>query len=159
MHRSFITLVAGIVAISVATGAVAASAARTAAPPFELTVEGWGWDWYTDSPFVTDGEFTASGAFCPAGRIQMRSETQSVIEVLTCADGSGTATVRYVPSDHSVFYTGQPGWRIVGGTGRYERLRGQGTVTSVWTGEPDATQADCGFDFVGGVDPADCLPS
>ena len=149
MHRSVIAFVAGVLAVSVATGAVAARAARTAAPPFELTAKGWGWD--GGSAFVTDGEFTASGTFCPAGSIQSHFEPQGVVEVLTCADGSGTATVRFVRSDHGVFIspddlTGQPffvsGWRIVGGTGRYEKLRGQGTFTNVVMDNPEAPCVD-----------------
>jgi hypothetical protein len=130
MHRSLIAVVAGIVAISVVVGAVPASAARTAAPSFELTAEGLGWD-----SFVAEGEFTALGAFCPAGSIQ---EGPIGVHVLTCADGSGTATVRLVwPSE----------WRIVGGTGRYEKLRGQGTFTSVVTGDHEVVCDEFAFEF------------
>ena len=123
-NRSFVAVVAGIVAISVAAGAVTASAARTAPASFELTLEGW----------ASGGEFTASGAFCPTGRIETLRYDVRWVQLLTCADGSGTATALVVGEP----WTAEVGtWRIVGGTGAYVKLRGQGTFTIVETGDRD----------------------
>jgi hypothetical protein len=118
MHRSFIALVAVIA--TTAVGAVTALAGQTAAPSFELTFEGWG-----------DAEFTASGTFCPSGRVETLSYD---VQRLRCADGSGTATalVAWEP------WTAENGtWRIVSGTGAYGKLRGQGTLTIAETGHRD----------------------
>jgi hypothetical protein len=117
MYRSFITLVAVIVATT-AVGAVTALASRSAVPSFELTEDSF-----------SGGKFTASGAFCPSGRVEGYE-----IQLLTCADGSGTAMAVVV------FPGGVRGgdsgtWKIIGGTGAYEKLRGQGMVTTVETGE------------------------
>jgi hypothetical protein len=125
MHRSFIVLVAGIIAISVAAGAVTASAARTAAPSFELTSEGW----------LSGGEFTASGAFCPSGHVQTLRYDLYWTQLLACADGSGTATALIAWPETVGDEVGT--FRIVGGTGAYEKLRGRGELTSVETGDRD----------------------
>lgn len=138
MHRSFIAVVAGIAAISVAVGAALASAARTAPPSFELTFEGR----------FDGGEFTASGAFCPSGRIEtLRYDVAGSVQLLTCADGSGTATALVAGLD---YWTSEAGtWRIVGGTGTYEKLRGHGTLTWVETGDGDLVCDEfLGCDFV-----------
>ena len=57
MHRSFIALVAVMVATT-AVGAVTALAGQPAAPSFELTFEGW------MGQRGGGAEFTASGTFC-----------------------------------------------------------------------------------------------
>ena len=122
MHRSFIALAAAIVATT-AVGPPAL-AGQTAAPSFELTSEGW----------FGDSEFTASGAFCPSGRVETLRHDVHPVQQLTCADGSGTATALVVGDP----WTAAVGtWRIVGGTGAYEKLRGQGTFTIVETGDSD----------------------
>jgi hypothetical protein len=55
--------------------------------------------------------------------------------LLTCDDGSGTATALVVPLDSE--HGGSGTWKIVSGTGRHEKLRGQGRFTSVRTsGDP-----------------------
>jgi hypothetical protein len=129
VNRSFFAVVAGIVAISVAVGAVPASAARTAPPSFELTSDDW----------FGSGEFTASGAFCPSGRLETLRYDVHLVQLLTCADGSGTATALVAWPEYWVGGVGGVGeagtWRIVGGTGAYEKLRGQGRLTSVETGD------------------------
>jgi hypothetical protein len=120
VNRSFFAVVAGIVAISLAAGAVPASGARTAPASFELTSEGW----------YTGGEFRSSGVFCPSGRVETLRYDVHWVQLLTCADGSGTAPALVAWPEAS---RGEAAWRIVGGTGAYEKLRGQGRFTSVET--------------------------
>jgi hypothetical protein len=124
MHRSFIALVAAMVATT-AVAAVTALAGQPAAPSFELTFEGW------MGEREGGAEFTASGTFCPSGRVEALSYD---VQLLRCADGSGTATalVAWEP------WTADDGtWRIVSGTGAYEKLRGQGTLAIAETGDRD----------------------
>ncbi len=85
-----------------------------------------------DSP---TGTFTARGPVCGSGitsdvvvvTSRGRRLFFDVRKTFTCADGSGTftfhilATVRPCdPLDHGI-------WTVVGGTGRYDDLRGAGT--------------------------------
>ncbi len=122
---------AGVVAV----GAVTALAGRTAAGPFELTFDGRH-EADPESPvgFRHVGPFTASGVFCASGQARTLGGigTTPLIRMLTCDDGSGTATALVVPLDNE--HGGSGGWRIVSGTGKYERLRGEGRFTSVRTG-------------------------
>jgi hypothetical protein len=125
VQRLVAAAVAGIVAISIGAGAVSASAARTAAPSFELTSEGW----------LGGGAFTSSGAFCPSGRVQTLRYDLYWVQQLTCADGSGSATALVAWPETVGEEVGS--FRIVGGTGAYEKLRGHGDLTSVETGDRD----------------------
>jgi hypothetical protein len=125
INRSLIAVVAGILAISVAVGAAPASAAHTAPASFELTFEGW----------PGGGEFTASGAFCPSGRVETLRYAAQSVQLLSCADGSGTATALVALPDYWTTESGT--WRIVGGSGTYEKLRGQGRLAIVDTGDRD----------------------
>ena len=133
---------AGALAVALACpvgGAVTAGAASTAAPPFELTFVGWHEpDPASPAGFSHVGTFTASGGFCASGRVKTLSVTgytpgnAQASRLLACEDGSGTATalVSPVQNEHGGIGT----WRIVGGAGAYERLRGHGTFASVRTG-------------------------
>ena len=101
---------AGVVAVSAAT----ALAARSAASPFELVVEGRAVD------VILDGTFTSSAPFCESGTAAHAPYSGEYRELYTCGDGSGSLTFRFMP----------PGnfgdWRIVEGSGRYASLRGKG---------------------------------
>jgi hypothetical protein len=133
-------LVAALAAIAAsAVGPISSSAGTTAPPSFELV-----FDAHREpadfSPIgsVPVGSFTASGSFCPSGRattIDVRAEaTIQLVRLLTCADGSGSATaiVSFASGSFEDSTTGA--WRIVSGTGQYTNLRGRGTFSAVRTG-------------------------
>ena len=100
---------AGIVAVSAAATALAA---RSAASPFELVVQGRAVD------VILDGTFTSSGPFCESGTAAHAPHSGEYRELYTCSDGSGSLTFRF---------TSPTGWTIVEGSGRYGSLRGKGT--------------------------------
>lgn len=124
------------------TGALAAltlAAPATAAPAQPVRI-----DLHVD--FAAGETFTATG-FCPAGTAESfgfhqagvgRATTFHLFKTLTCADGSGTLTIRVEAG--SVF--GTPGtiggWAVVGGTGAYAGTRGGGRIV--------------GTSFDGGID-------
>ncbi len=122
---------AGVVLV----GAVTALAGRTAAGPFELTFDGRH-EADPESPvgFRHVGPFTASGVFCASGQARTVGGIGAtpLTRLLTCDDGSGAATALFVPPDSE--HGGSGTWRIVSGTGKYGKLRGQGRFTSVRTG-------------------------
>jgi hypothetical protein len=70
------------------------------------------------------GIFQATPPLCAGGTdtFEFPSET------LTCADGSGTFTIRYVgaPDERNRFTS----WHFVGGTGAYAGIKGGGDVVS-----------------------------
>jgi hypothetical protein len=140
LHRSSMRV--GVLAVGLAgliCGAVTASTASATTPPFELTFVGWHEpDPASPAGFTHVGTFAASGAFCASGRIKTLSVTDSApgnaqaSRLLACEDGSGTATALVSPVQNE--HGGIGNWRIVGGAGAYEKLRGHGTFTSVRTG-------------------------
>ena len=140
MHRrSMLTAALAVGLACLIGGAVTASAASTGAPPLELTfVGGHVPDPASPVGFSHTGTFTASGALCASGRMRTTETTgttpadTTAVRLLTCDDGSGTATavVFPVPSEHG----GSGSWQLVSGTGAYEKLRGHGRFTSVATG-------------------------
>jgi hypothetical protein len=118
---------------------VFAVAARAASSPFELVFDGRHEpDPASPRGFWHAGPFRASGAFCSSGegltlRVTGDSPTNAeATRLLTCADGSGSATALVVPIDAE--HGGSGLWRIVSGTGQYANLRGRGTFASVLVG-------------------------
>jgi hypothetical protein len=114
-------------------------AARAASSPFELVFDGRHEpDPASPRGFWHVGPFRASGALCSSGdgltlRVTGDSPTNAeATRLLTCEDGSGSATALVVPSDAE--HGGSGLWRIVSGTGQYAKLRGRGTFTSVRVG-------------------------
>ncbi len=131
MHRrsfNWVALVgiglAGVVAVSAAT----ALAARSAASPFELVVQGRAVD------VILDGTFTSSAPFCESGTAAHAPHSGEYRELYTCSDGSGSLTFRFMPLGDS------GDWTIVEGSGRYASLRGKGNTSSrtwgPWRGRP-----------------------
>ena len=114
---------------------VTALAARTAAHPFGLTFDGRH-EADAESPvgFRHVGPFTASDPFCASGQARTLggTDTAPLTRLLICEDGSGTASAFFMPPDSE--HGGSGTWRIVSGTGKYEKLRGHGRFTSVRTG-------------------------
>ena len=136
LERSFVMVVATTVATTMAAiGAITALAGPTAAGSFDLTFDGRH-EADPESPvgFRHVGPFIASGAFCASGQARTVGGigTTPLTRLLTCDDGSGTATALFVPPDSE--HGGSGSWRIVSGTGKYGKLRGQGRFTSVRTG-------------------------
>ena len=84
------------------------------------------------------GRFTASGTFCTSGNATTLGVTGTTpadaeaTRLLTCDDGSGSATALVVSIDSE--HAGSGNWRIISGTGPYEKLRGRGRFASVRTG-------------------------
>jgi len=137
--------VCGFVALLVGmTVSFSADAAATPAE-FTLTFDG---THVADTTFPVglrhDGRFTASAPFCAAGRAYDVKDVQfdplTVLRMHTCDDGSGsfTALMTAVAGEHG----GGGPWKIVEGTGRYEKLRGFGTYTGETIG------GDAGNTFV-----------
>ena len=149
VDRSLVAVVALTAAIAMsAIGAIGATAGasqeRGRAAGFQLTFDGrheldpeesadWG-----GPVFDHVGSFTASGAFCSSGSATTTtgySEAWEATRVLTCADGSGSATaVVWSRSGADGEHAGEGNWRLVAGTGLYAKLRGQGTFASSMTG-------------------------
>jgi hypothetical protein len=87
-----------------------------------------------------EGRFTASAPFCPSGTaIDTRHvllETLSVERTHTCDDGSGSIIVS-IPDVAREHQGGGGTWKIIGGTGKYEKLRGSGGYSGqVLGGDP-----------------------
>ena len=120
-------------------GAIAAVAGSAAPGSFQLVFDG-GHKPDPDSPvgFRHVGPFTAAGAFCSSGSTATLGVTGTTpadaeaTRLLTCQDGSGSATALVVSVDME--HGGSGAWRIISGTGQYAKLRGQGRFASVRTG-------------------------
>jgi hypothetical protein len=89
--------------------------------------------------FVANGSAVENGTVCAAGTVydasveifNPQSESQRILRILkmfTCDDGSGTFDVRMVVNlDLTTHYT-TASWMIVGGTGDYAGLHGNGSL-------------------------------
>ena len=125
------TLVLGIpcVLLSIMTAPLPAQAA--AAAPVSIDVV---------SPFDGLTTFTASGgSLCASGTatvVEFRGTgsdhaaafTFHLVRTFTCADGSGTFSLRIQAAVQPCDPTDAGAWVVVGGTGRYAGLRGAGTL-------------------------------
>jgi hypothetical protein len=128
------TTIVAIMASLALAGAASSSGARSSARPLELVFVGWHEpDPKSPAGFSHAGTFAASGVFCSSGRTTTTEVTNArAIRLLTCDDGSGTASaVVFFPQNE---HGGSGSWQIVGGTGLYQKLRGHGSYTSVATG-------------------------
>jgi hypothetical protein len=130
---------AGVVAAS----AVAASAVRSTASPFELVFTGR-YEPYPECAALPDpdpmcfdmqpatGTFTSRDPFCGSGTAETAEPSGPLVHVVrryTCADGSGSLTLRISRLD-AEFTTGSSGeWEIIEGSGQHEGVRGKGTYT------------------------------
>lgn len=135
LQRAALVAVAAIAASAV--GALSSAAGTAASPSFELVFDAHR-ETADFSPvgFVGVGPFTASGEFCPSGHATtfgVRPDPGAIQldRLLTCSDGTGSATaIVSFPAGAFEDRTGGS-WRIVAGTDRYTRLRGRGTFRSV----------------------------
>jgi hypothetical protein len=131
---SLIALV-GVLGVS----AVFAVAARATSSSFELVFDGRHEpDAASPMGFWHVGPYRASGPFCSSGNgltlgvTGNSPATAEATRLLTCADGTGSATALVVSIDAE--HSGSGAWRIVSGTGQYAKLRGRGTFASVLVG-------------------------
>lgn len=92
------------------------------------------------------GTFTASAVVCPSGSFVDAVEfppgnadpaAEQVHETFTCADNSGTFTIRFQP--HLPSPDGTVPWSVESGTGAYAKLQGNGRLTVVVTGPSSLT--------------------
>jgi hypothetical protein len=125
------TLVLGVpcVLLSIMTGPVPAQAG--AAQPVSIDA---------DSSFAGSSTFTASGGgLCASGTAadagsrvtgsdHATAFTFHLVKTFTCADGSGSFSLRIQASVRPCDPTEAGAWAVVGGTGRYVGLRGAGTL-------------------------------
>ena len=90
---------------------------------------------------VVNGTFTAdSQVLCDSGttsdvtRVVGQGATLSIhnLKTFTCADGSGTFTLRIQATVQPCDATDRGAWSVAGGTGDYERLRGAGTLLGTY---------------------------
>lgn len=146
-RRTQRALIVLLVSISgwIAVSAVAALATTATPSSVALVFDG------THSPGIGptnlqhQGSFTASSPLCPAGHGADRQFVYplATLREYTCGDGSGsfTALVDSIIAEH-----GGPGvWKIIGGTGRYEKLRGRGTFESEFVSGSLADEATVAF--------------
>jgi hypothetical protein len=133
-----------------AASAMAALAAGSAAKPFELVFNGgYEWEW-ADFP-VAAGAFSSKAPFCEAGSARDVQFGNGIARRFTCADGSGSITLRLGASGPE--WTGDGDWSIVEGTGQYAALRGRGA----FRGEGGFSISTFHSTFQGFVD-ADAVP-
>jgi hypothetical protein len=78
------------------------------------------------------GTFTSGAPFCGSGTAETAEPSGPFVHLIrryTCADGSGSVTVRISRLD-AEFTTGSSGeWEITEGSGQYEGLHGKGTYS------------------------------
>ena len=64
--------------------------------------------------------------FCPGGKTSGGSEGALITTTFRCSDG--TLKVRFAPTQHSLVQSAE--WVVVSGTGRYNDLRGGGSMVA-----------------------------
>lgn len=143
MHTRTAALSAGIAAL-LGVGALVTGLGRASPSPFDLVMR----DGFHSSAgpadkfvlgFRHEGPFTASAPFCFSGyALDLVLVPPLELRQFTCADGSGSITVRKFVVRADAQYTHEEGtWTIIEGTGRYSTLRGKGTsVLDTISGDP-----------------------
>jgi len=124
-HVLFVTLLATVALVSI--GQERSLAAVDRGPtPFHLIFEGAHDQSYGQANPLRRGGFSAVAPVCAAGAgvDERYVHPDGVVREHTCADGSGSFTAILSPAVAELGGAGE--WRIVGGTGRYADLRGQG---------------------------------
>lgn len=140
---------------------VLAAAAAGAPTSFELRFDGVHMPATiaSNSGLQHEGAFTASEPLCSSGQaVDIRFEGQVAVRRHTCSDGSGSFTARIEPP--TAEHGGQGDWRIVEGSGQYEKLRGKGRFTGVLVSGDPADPATVGYrtTWAGAVDFDDLAP-
>jgi hypothetical protein len=131
---------------SLAGGGVVAAVAASATPsPVALVFDGAHHPGIGPTNLHHEGRFTASAPVCSSG---YGTDVQFVypaamLREYRCDDGSGsfTALVDSIVAEH-----GGPGvWKIMGGSGRYAKLRGMGTFASEFVSGSPSEEASIAF--------------
>ncbi len=127
------TRVGRLALVAAAVLAFAAPVQAAGAVPTTITI-------VAESPIEL---FTATGGvICPEGTAVSfdfhfgggwRAGSFHLLKTLTCADGSGTVTIRVNAATVFGSPTDQGGWSIVGGTGAYASLAGGGSLVGTYT--------------------------
>ena len=135
VNRSLVAAVVVIAAIAMSAVGATALGARTAAGPFELTLE-YPVPWWENSS-CPGGTFAAGAPFCTTGRVVELARRVGITDAkyrFTCDDGSGSLVVSasvalddHIAPQPSVI---EGSWRILEGTGSYVGLRGKGSQRS-----------------------------
>ena len=119
-----------------AASAMAAMGAASGPKPFELVLNGEYEYGIPDFGLLTAGSFTSNAPFCESGPVDVWTKDAPIGLRFTCADGSGSITLRIGRPDGE---SGYSDWSILEGSGQYAGLRGRGTVrVEDWT-EPRST--------------------
>jgi hypothetical protein len=113
-------------AVPAAASAAAASAATIEVHSSFSEVNG---TFTADSPVLCD-----SGTTSDVTRVVGQGATLSIhnLKSFTCADGSGTFTLRIQATVQPCDATDRGAWSVAGGTGDYEQLRGAGTLVGTY---------------------------
>ena len=127
--RRTITVLGALVALALGAAPVgAATGAEVTIDVHSLFEDGGG-------TFTTDGDL-----LCPSGTTSDetivagngRAITFHNLKTFTCADGSGTFTLRLQAQVKPCNANTSGVWSVAGGTGRYETLRGSGTLVGTY---------------------------
>jgi hypothetical protein len=83
---------------------------------------------------VIDGSFIGESAFCPGGKTTGGSTGPTISTTFRCPDGR--LEIHFAPMQPSAVQSAV--WEIVSGTGRFEGLRGGGSMVATFESEdPD----------------------
>lgn len=113
--------------------------AASAAPPLNLHIEVNEFINTSGESFLATGPAVDAGVVCPSGTVDDVSTVVSgapggslsilhVLKHFTCGDLSGTFDVRLVVRLDNVTHETTASWMIVGGTGAYASLHGNGSL-------------------------------
>jgi hypothetical protein len=121
---SLLTLALLIAAVP-ALGAAASDATIEVHQPFDQP----------EGTFTADSDvLCASGTTSDVVRLTGNGSVINIrdIKTFTCADGSGTFTLKIQAQVRPCETTDQGAWTVIGGTGDYEQLRGAGTLVGTY---------------------------
>jgi hypothetical protein len=155
--RTFAAVVAATVVAAFAALVTAAPSRSSSAAVQDVTLELSG-SHPADLTYHV-GTFTATAPLCPKGKWEGDSEEEGEgLRVFTCANGSGTFTADFVgDSEHYVGnsdprHPGSGPWAISEGTGKWKKLRGKGTATTLTSSGPDSSPIVFTSEWKGSVD-------
>ena len=145
--RRTLTILAALVALSMSAMPVGAVTSAEATIDVHSTFTGSGGTFTADSAVLCDSG-TTSDVTIIAGN--GRAITFHNLKTFTCADNSGTFTLRLQAQVKPCDANTQGVWSVAGGTGDYEGLRGTGTLVGTYF-PGDACTADGIDDHLTGV--------
>lgn len=130
MRRSIVLIV--IVVLLLALPSASGAASPGAAVDFEVLLENGGGPFPRSGTFEAWGPAVDDGTLCGAGDTieefsYVKRRNLRIHKRFSCADGSGEFLVKInAKGDYDVNYDGR--WRVVSGTGPYEKLHGSGNM-------------------------------